>query len=572
MAISSAAAGTRARAASSPYWVAWLATITFFAGFYALLVPLPRYLAAVDLPDWQIGVVLGAFGVASLVGRPIAGVASDRLGSRGVMFVGAASLALGALGVAATTSVVVLFGLRVLQAVGYVAFTTAGTALVVSLVGPEERASRLAVFGAAANMAISLTPAAIARLLEVAPVEAGLVVAAAFAALGGLLAVLLPTTVVSAASESEIARAIEWAIPRRLWLPMLTAGLLGAGFAAFFQFAPILAERRGVSSGLLYAIYGAAILGTRLVGGRLLDRFDVGRVVALAAALMALGHTLIASSNSFAPLVGAAALIAASGGLFHPALIARHAALLPAAPGRASAAFYVAFDLGIGLGSWLFGVALQLAGLPGLYWTAAALALAALPFASLLSTRKVTLDMHNVRDAIEDDLGRILEITNQAIEHTTAIWSLEPTTVDERRAWFRARRERGYPVLVAEGPDGSVLGFASYGEFRPREGYRHTVEHSIYVDEAERGRGIGTALLSALIDRAVVAGVHVMVGGIDCENAGSIRLHERFGFATTGQLLQVGRKFDRWLDLVFMQRILAGAGLSEHHSPIPGRD
>jgi phosphinothricin acetyltransferase len=164
--------------------------------------------------------------------------------------------------------------------------------------------------------------------------------------------------------------------------------------------------------------------------------------------------------------------------------------------------------------------------------------------------------MHDVRDATEADLGRILEITNDAIEHTTAIWSLEPSTLDERRVWFRTRCERDYPVLVAEGSNGAVLGFASYGEFRPREGYRHTVEHSIYVDAAERGRGIGTALLSTLVDRALAAGVHVMVGGIDADNAGSIRLHARFDFTTSGQLLQVGRKFDRWLDLVFMQRIL----------------
>src|SRR5213596_579824 len=103
------------------YWTAWVATVTFFAGFYSLLVPLPRYLAAVGLPDWQIGFVLGAFGVASLVGRPLAGVASDRYGPRRVMLVGAASLAVGAFGVPTTTNVVALFGLRVLQAIGYVA-------------------------------------------------------------------------------------------------------------------------------------------------------------------------------------------------------------------------------------------------------------------------------------------------------------------------------------------------------------------------------------------------------------------------------------------------------------------
>jgi phosphinothricin acetyltransferase len=164
--------------------------------------------------------------------------------------------------------------------------------------------------------------------------------------------------------------------------------------------------------------------------------------------------------------------------------------------------------------------------------------------------------MPEIRDATEADLHRILDITNEAIAHTTASWSLEPVTLDERRDWFRAHCAHGYPILVAEDRDGGVLGFAAYGEFRPRAGYRHTVEHSIYVDALQRGRGIGTALLSALIDRALANGVHVMIGGIDADNTGSIRLHERFGFTATGQLHEVGRKFDRWLNLVFMQRIL----------------
>jgi L-amino acid N-acyltransferase YncA len=161
-----------------------------------------------------------------------------------------------------------------------------------------------------------------------------------------------------------------------------------------------------------------------------------------------------------------------------------------------------------------------------------------------------------LRDATHADLPRILEITNDAILRTTAIWSLEPTTLEERRAWFDARRERGYPVLVATDPEGLVLGFASYGEFRPRAGYRHTVEHSLYVDAALRGRGIGSALLAALIERARADGHHAMVAGIDGENHGSIRLHERFGFRAAGRLHEVGRKFDRWLDLVFMERRL----------------
>jgi L-amino acid N-acyltransferase YncA len=163
-----------------------------------------------------------------------------------------------------------------------------------------------------------------------------------------------------------------------------------------------------------------------------------------------------------------------------------------------------------------------------------------------------------VRDATHDDLDRILDITNHAIVHSTAMWRLEPTTRDERVAWFQYRRERGFPVLVAEAVDGRVLGFATYAEFRTSAGYRHTVEHSVYVDAAERGRGIGSTLLSALIERASASGVHVLVAAIDGDNAGSIRLHARFGFTECGRLRQIGRKFDRWLDLVLMQRILTG--------------
>jgi len=163
--------------------------------------------------------------------------------------------------------------------------------------------------------------------------------------------------------------------------------------------------------------------------------------------------------------------------------------------------------------------------------------------------------MADLRDATEVDLERILEITNHAIAHTTAIWSLASTTLDERAAWFRVRRERGFPVVVAVDAE-RVVGFASYGEFRPREGYRHSVEHSLYVDAELRGRGIGAMLLANVVERARVAGLHAMIGAIDADNAVSIRLHERHGFRVVGHLPEVGRKFDRWLDLIFMQRML----------------
>jgi L-amino acid N-acyltransferase YncA len=164
-----------------------------------------------------------------------------------------------------------------------------------------------------------------------------------------------------------------------------------------------------------------------------------------------------------------------------------------------------------------------------------------------------------IREAAETDLPRILEITNQAIAHTTAVWSVTPATLEARLVWLRERTARGFPVLVAE-HGGVVLGFASYGDFRPWEGYIHTVEHSVYVHPDARGRGVGRALLTALIAHASRSGRHVMVGGIEATNTASIALHKWAGFTEAGVLREVGRKFDRWLDLLFMQKVLPGGG------------
>ena len=162
-----------------------------------------------------------------------------------------------------------------------------------------------------------------------------------------------------------------------------------------------------------------------------------------------------------------------------------------------------------------------------------------------------------IRDATEADLPRILEITNEAIANTKAVWSIKPATLEARRTWLLERQGRGFPVLVAD-QGGVVLGFASYGDYRPWDGYLHTVEHSIYVHPYAQGRGLGRALLAALVERAEMHGKHVMVGGIEASNAASIALHRRMGFAEAGQLREVGRKFGRWLDLLFMQKMLPG--------------
>jgi len=160
-----------------------------------------------------------------------------------------------------------------------------------------------------------------------------------------------------------------------------------------------------------------------------------------------------------------------------------------------------------------------------------------------------------VRDAIEQDMPALLAIFNEVIATSTAVYMDQPTTLEERRAWWQGRVAAGYPVLVSE-DDSGITGFASFGDFRPRPGYRFTVEHSVYVRADQRGRGIGQALMAPLLARAVSLRKHVMVAVVDAENEGSLRFHERFGFERVAHLRQVGFKFGRWLDLVFLQRTL----------------
>jgi phosphinothricin acetyltransferase len=164
-----------------------------------------------------------------------------------------------------------------------------------------------------------------------------------------------------------------------------------------------------------------------------------------------------------------------------------------------------------------------------------------------------------IRPATEADIPAITAIFNEVIASSTAIYADDPFSEEDRRAWFAQRRAAAYPVLVAEDGAG-VAGLASFGDFRPWPGFRHTVEHSVHVRTDARGRGLGSALVSALFEPARALGKHVMIAGVDAANAGSIRMHERLGFARGAVLPEVGRKFGRWLDLELMHKCLDAPG------------
>jgi len=160
----------------------------------------------------------------------------------------------------------------------------------------------------------------------------------------------------------------------------------------------------------------------------------------------------------------------------------------------------------------------------------------------------------NIRNAIKEDVPDILDILNEAIANTTAVYDYYPRTLEMQMDWFAKKKEANMPVLVVtEGV--KVIGFGSYSVFRPWEGYKYSAEHSIYIDSDHRGKGLGKKILIELMQLAKDSGMHCMIAGIDSENIGSIELHKKFGFKEVARFKEVGYKFDRWLDAVFMQLI-----------------
>lgn len=150
----------------------------------------------------------------------------------------------------------------------------------------------------------------------------------------------------------------------------------------------------------------------------------------------------------------------------------------------------------------------------------------------------------------------ILDILNDAIVSSTALYDYEPRTLQSMDAWFATKVAGNYPVIGAVTPAGVLAGFASFGTFRNFPAYKYTVEHSVYVHRDFRGMGIGELLLKSLIEAAANRDLHAMIGAIDADNSASVHLHEKFGFVRVGTLPQVGFKFGRWLDLALYQLAL----------------
>lgn len=164
--------------------------------------------------------------------------------------------------------------------------------------------------------------------------------------------------------------------------------------------------------------------------------------------------------------------------------------------------------------------------------------------------------MNLVRCTHEAHAGAILDILNDAIANSTALYDYRPRPLTAMAGWFDAKATGKFPVIGAVDERGTLLGFGTYGTFRAWPAYKYSVEHSVYVHREHRGGGLGTELLRALIAAAREQDYHVMVGGIDADNRVSVRLHEKLGFSHAGTIRQAGFKFGRWLDLAFYELVL----------------
>ncbi len=161
--------------------------------------------------------------------------------------------------------------------------------------------------------------------------------------------------------------------------------------------------------------------------------------------------------------------------------------------------------------------------------------------------------MNKIFCTFDANAAQILEIFNNAIANSTALYEYQPRTMATMRMWFSAKAAGNFPVIGITNDDGVLLGFASYGTFRAFPAFKYSVEHSVYIHKDHRGIGLGRMLMAEIIAAAKAQQMHVLVGGIDASNESSIALHEKLGFTHAGTILQAGFKFGRWLDLAFYQ-------------------
>jgi MFS family permease len=353
------------------YWPLWSAALLFFAAFYSLLVLVPAHLSGLGFLPGQTAFIVGTFGTAAFIARPLAGALADIWGHGKLMVGGSAALALGTISMGFSADPYVLFGLRLLQSGGYAAFTTAATAGLAALLPPQRRTQGMAFFGISANVAMTAAPGLVAFSAPLLATDTQLSLCGIFAIAAGVLGLSVSRR--DRYNSAPFQYSNSFIIPSPLRRPMALAACFGMGFGAFLLFLPLLAGHRDIPVGPLYTLYGASIIISRLCLGPLLSKLPQRLALAGGFLALTLGLGFFSYASGYSGFIGGTVCLALAGAVLHPLLLAMHADRSSQQTlGRGSAVFYLGFDAGIGLGGWLpallvetygFGAAYTLSGI-----------------------------------------------------------------------------------------------------------------------------------------------------------------------------------------------------------------
>ena len=361
------------RIASPPFLLLWASSFAFFLSFYLLLPALPLYARMLEIPEGQIGLIIGSFAASSMVMKPLAGWSADRRGRKPVLLAGAALFLVSSLLYPWSRTVGALLGVRLLHGAGMGFYPAAGAAMVADLSPPTRRGEAIGFWGAAASVALALGPLCAIWIVERSGFDALFRVAVAVA-----VAALVLTAANRETLVTRVAPAFAWGslLSRAVALPCIVVFCLMTTYGAQISFLAIYAQSRGANPGIFFLVMAAVIALTRGYAGLASDR--VGRAPVAAAGLVVAATALVvlAAGGGIAVLAAAGALYGLGLGAAQPVTMAWAADLVsPDERGKAMGTFYAAFELGIASGAVGFGAVLGRSSFAVMFLAAAAVAL-----------------------------------------------------------------------------------------------------------------------------------------------------------------------------------------------------
>jgi len=361
------------RIASPQFLLLWSSSFAFYLSFYLLLPVLPLYARMLEIPEGQIGLIIGFFAVSSMVIKPLAGWSADRRGRKPILLAGATLFLVSPLLYPWSRTVGALLGVRLLHGAGMGFYPAAGAAMVADLSPPARRGEAMGFWGAAGSVALALGPLCAIWIVDRWGFDALFHVSVAVA-----LSALVLTAVNRETLVAGVASPFAWSslLSRAVALPCLVVFCLMTAYGALIAFLAIYAQSRGANPGVFFLVMAAVVAVARGYAGSVSDRVGRAPVAAAGLVVAAMALVVLASGGGIGALAAAGALYGLGLGATQPATMAWAADLVrPDERGKALGTFYAAFELGIATGAIGFGAVLARSSFAVMFLTAAAVAL-----------------------------------------------------------------------------------------------------------------------------------------------------------------------------------------------------